>query len=129
MTDAAETELILDPPDPALPDVQQRDIPLIPAVPVDVQGIVNVRIVPNRAGPAGTHDMTTVAQTVLGADLRRARATLWSTVAWQYMNKTSGSRVPVAANMVISVTHGDEIAARVTTSTGVLSFITEYYGE
>jgi hypothetical protein len=123
-----KTVQIEDPPDPALPELQQRDLPF-PTVPVEVPGKVRVQPLPARNSSANAFPMDTTLRRVLGADPKRSRVQLVSTVAWLYGRTASGERVPWPANVVCVVTHSDEIYAAVPTSTGTLAVIAEYYAD
>jgi hypothetical protein len=127
MSDEENVVIVEPPPAPDLDDVQQVE-PVTPAVPVKIEGPVRVQQVPNRSGPAFTHAMTTQPSQVLGEDMRRARAQLWADEGWLYRRRTGGP-VTVAANAIIDITHCDEVWASVSTETGTLNIITEYFAQ
>jgi hypothetical protein len=117
-----------DPPDPSLPELQQRELPF-PTVPVEIPGKVRVQPLPARNSSANVFPMDTKLRRVLGADPKRSRVQLVSTVAWLYGRTASGESVPWPANVPCVVTHSDEIYAAVPTSTGNLAVIAEYYAD
>jgi len=119
---------ILDPPNPDLIDLQQRDI-TPPAVPVKVEGLVRVQTLPAKAGPSFVHFLTTRQEQVLGRDLTRSRALLLGSVAWQYCDTKSGARLVWPANVPMEITHADEVWASVASVEGELYVITELYGD
>jgi hypothetical protein len=119
-----------DPPEPVLDEIQQVDPPtmVIPAVPVDVQGPVHVRLVPNRRVSVDAFPMTTAPQAVVRRDEQRAKVTMVSAVAWQMSTRNAGTKAPIPANVVITVTHEAEIWASVGSagSADILAVICEY---
>lgn len=119
---------IEDPPDPDLPDLQQRDL-MPPAVPVELTGKARVQHLPNRSSSVESFPMTTTQQRVLAADPKRARAQLVSSVAWNYARTRTGATAPIPANVVITITHTDEVCASVPTGTGNLAVIGEYWAD
>ena len=127
MTEDQKIE-IEDPPDPAIQDVQQRDLPL-PRVPVIVEGKVRVQPLPARNAGVFTFPMDTTVRLAMGPDMKRSRALLVSTVAWQISRKASGEKVPWPANVVMEIKHADAVWASVPTSTGTLSIVAEYYAD
>ena len=125
---ADEPVYVEDPPNPDLADLQQRDLPM-PTVPVEVTGTARVHGVPNRTSSVEAFAMTTTQQRVLGADWKRARVALVSSVAWNYSRSRTGVAAPIPASEILYLTHCDEIVASVPTSTGVLTVIAEYYAD
>jgi hypothetical protein len=128
MTMDVELVPIEDPPYPDLPDLQQRDLPM-PTVPVDIAGQVRVQHLPNRTSSVEVFPMTTTQQRLLGADPKRATVRLVSSVAWNYARNSQGTAAPIPANVILTITHYDEIWVSVPTSTGNLTVIGEYYGD
>jgi len=126
---AEQTVVIVEPPpDPELPDLQQQNLPM-PTVPVSVEGKVRVLHLPNRNSAIEAFAMTTTLARVLAADPKRARTVLVSTVAWNLARTRTGQTAPIPANVVITLTHSDEVHASVPTSTGTLAVISEYYAD
>jgi hypothetical protein len=125
---ADEPVFVEDPPDPDLPDLQQRDLPM-PTVPVEVEGKVRVLHLPNRGSAVEAFPMDTTQRRVLGADPKRARVVLVSSVAWNYARTKTGQTAPIPANVPITLTHTDEVYAAVPTSTGTLAVISEYWAD
>lgn len=116
-------------PEPELEELQQHDVP-IPAVPVNVIGPVTVHQLPARSGPAFAQPLTTDFQRVLSVDLKRARANLIGSAAWQYSRTgAAGSGVPWPIAVPLVIEHGDSVYARVTTETATLSVITEVWAD
>lgn len=116
-------------PEPELEELQQHDVP-IPAVPVNVVGPVTVHSLPAKSGPAFAQSLTTDFQKILYTDLKRARASLIGSAAWEYSRTgASGSGVPWPINVALVIEHGDSVYARVPTSTGTLSVITEVWAD
>ena len=108
--------------------IDQHDY-AIPAVRVDV-GEAPIRVVgvPNRSAAIDTEALSTTWTKVLREDLTRARAVLMCSVAFEVAKKNSGgSGAPWPANIALVLTHGDEVWARVSNSTGTLTVITERY--
>jgi hypothetical protein len=122
-------QLIEDPPNPTLDELQQRDLP-VPSVPVRVDGQVKVYNLPARSGPVVVVDIdTTTTQPILSADPKRSLATLIVDTAWYYKNRSNGQELPWPANVPLVLTHCDEVWARAQSEDGTLSGITEYYAE
>ncbi len=116
-------------PEPELEELQQHDVP-IPAVPVNVIGPVTVHELPSRSGPAFAHPLTTTFQHVLYADLKRARASLLGSAAWEYSRTgAAGSGVPWPISVPLVIEHGDSVWARVVSETATLSVITEIWAD
>ena len=111
---------IEDPPDPDLPELQQRDLPM-PTVPVEVEGKVRVLRLPNRSSSVEAFAMDATLRRVMGADPKRARAVLVSSVAWRYARSTTGTTFPVPANIIFPISHADEVCARAETHLFFLS--------
>jgi len=125
---AEETVMVEPPPDPELADLQQQNLPM-PTVPVSVEGKVRVLHLPNRNSAIEAFAMDTTQRRVLAADPKRARTVLVSTSAWNLARTKSGQTAPIPANVVITLTHSDEVYASVPTSTGTLAVISEYYAD
>jgi len=121
---------IEDPPNPDLGDLQQRDVFHFPDTPVRVVGTVQVSQVPAKAGPSIKHNFnsTTVAEHVLGRDLRRSRALMVCDTAWTYGTAQDKCTLPWPANVPLEITHADEVWAKGTDGK-VLSVVTEQYGD
>ena len=119
---------IEDPPDPDLPELQQRDLPM-PTVPVEIEGKARVIHLPNRASSVEQFAMDATLRRVMGADPKRARAVLTSSVAWRYARSTTGMTFPVPANSLLVITHADEVCARAETGTGNLGILGEYWAD
>jgi hypothetical protein len=120
---------IVDEPDPALEDVLQEPAGLL-TVPVAVEGPVHIRVLPSRIAGAQKEALTTSFSPVLYADLKRRRATLICDVDWEYSRSgSSGSGVPWYAKVPLVIEHADTVNARVPTSTGTLSIVTETWAE
>jgi len=117
-----------DPPDPDLPELQQRDLPM-PTVPVEVTEKVRVLHLPNRSSSVEAFPMDTTLRRLMAADPKRARAVLVSSVAWRYARTATGVSMPMAANVPLTITHSDEVAARAETGTGTLSVLGEYWAD
>lgn len=117
-----------DPPAPDLGELQQREVFTYGAVPVVIEGPVRVQHLPSKAGPAAIQVLDTVAEHVIGRDLRRSRAVLVCDTAWFYGTSKTGCNLPIPANAMLVLTHGDEIWAR-GTATKVLTVITEQYAD
>ena len=117
-----------DPGQPDVPELLQRE-PVYPAVPVKMEGAVTAHQLPAKRGPAFTQDLSTTFQHVIGADLKRKRMLLISTVAWLYRTSTTGVGVPWPANVPLELTHADHVYAAVPTSTGTLTVITEVWAD
>lgn len=121
---------IIDPPNPDLDELQQREIPPpFPPVPVTLDGPVPVRILPSKKGPAFTHPLYGTLSRVLGYDPSRAVAILVCESEWFYSTGSSGQLVRWPADVPLPIGHCDEVFARVATdATADLSVITEVYG-
>ncbi len=116
-------------PEPELEELQQHDVP-IPAVPVNVIGPVTVHELPCKSGPAFATTLTTDFQKILYTDLKRARANLLCTAAWQYSKSgAAGSGVPWPVAVALVIEHADSVYARVTSETATLSVITEVWAD
>jgi len=119
-----------DPPDPDLPELQQRDLPM-PTVPVQVTEKVRTLHLPNRSSSVETFHMDTTLRRVLAGDPKRARTTLVSAVAWNYARKGTGMTAPIPANVAITITHCDDVWASITTPGAAdnLAVIGEYWAD
>jgi hypothetical protein len=113
--------------EPDLATLQQRE-PILPTVPVQIDGIVRVLPIPAERSAVEAFPMDVTLRRLAGADPKRSRTTLVSSVAWNYGHSGRGVTVPIPANAVLTVTHCDEIWVSVPTSTGTLSCIYEYHG-
>jgi hypothetical protein len=114
--------------EPDLATLQQRE-PVLPTVPVQVDGIVRVLVVPAHRSAVETFPMDTTLRRLTGADPRRSRAVLVSASAWNYGHSNRGQTVAIPASVPITITHADEIWVSVPTSTANLSVIYEYQAD
>lgn len=116
----------------AMPDVdqlRQEDEPL-PAVPVRQVEPITVHNLPSRVGPMFSEDLSTDFVKILPSDVKRKRATLLASVAWEISRSGSvSSGVPWSANVPLVIEHCDTVYARVPTGTGELSVITEVWAD
>ncbi len=130
MDDRETVVPVEDPPDPALPDLQQRDLPL-PAVCVDVNGAVRTHALPSRTSIGHTVPLLSTVEGALSAEPKRARALLIGTVAWSYQSKQSGTQVPWPANVPCEILHAGEVWVRKASgaSDGVLGVIAELWAD
>ncbi len=138
MTEPLAPIPIEDLPDPALTDLQGRDVPY-PAVLVDVNGSVLTRAVPNQVGivEATALNADGSATRILSADPRRARATLICvsqtlTTATHFLvgrNKT-GQFAPWPPNVALPITHRDDVWAKLNAAgAGTVTCISESYAD
>jgi len=110
---------------PEVDEVLQYDDPHA-KMPVRIDEPVRVQDLPAQASQAFTTPLTTSFARVLPADPTRARATLICSVAWEYSRGgASGSGCPWPANVALVIRHADQVQARVPTSTGTLTTISE----
>lgn len=129
MADDERVIPIEDPPAPDLDDLQQREIPHLGAVPVCVEGPVLVQVQPARRGTAEPTGLNQTPAHILGEDPRRSAATLLCDVAWNYFARKGGASVRWPADVPLVIQHCSEVWASVTTGTGNLSVISEYYAD
>lgn len=117
----------------AIPDVdqlRQTEHDELPAVPVRQVEPVTVHALPSRVGPMFADDLTTAFAKILPADPKRKRATLLGSAAWEISRSGSvSSGVPWPASVALVIEHCDTVYARVPTSTGTLSVITEVWAD
>jgi len=121
-----------DPAEPELAMLQQNadTEPGLPPVAVRHDGPVYTQNQPARSGPAFAVALTSAADArVVGADVRRSRVTLVCSVAWYYLSRKAGGRVPIPANVVVVLTHADEIWARSQADDANLAVIVENYAD
>lgn len=114
---------------PELAELQQEESTL-PAVDVRVVGPVQSQHVPNRLGQIDKVFLAAnaAAEQLLSGDLRRARATLISTTAFNIRRKRSGASAAWPANVALVVTHGDEMWGSAT-SDATVTVVTEFYAD
>lgn len=117
-----------DPPVPDLDEVEQRDITGLPAVQVDVVGPVRIQPQPARIASTILEFLSSTPVQILAPDLRRSRAVLCSTLAWNYLGKRNGLALPWPANVPLEITHGGEVWAS-SGASAVLSVIVENYAQ
>jgi hypothetical protein len=132
MSDDAPVVIVEDPPNPDLPELQQRDLAIPPVVPVVIQGPVLTRAQPARSGPAFPQALTDRVEQVLAADPRRSRATMVSGDDWLYMQSSNGQRLPWPADVPLVILHGDAVwatRAAAAEQDGILSVVTEIYAD
>lgn len=116
-------------PNPDLDTVLQQPGEL-PAVPVRVDGPVYVIVQPARSGPSFRHPMLTTKFTkTLGYDPRRAVAHLVSDDDWLYSRNNGGEGVTIPANVVLTISHCDEVWTKATASDQDCGVITEVYAD
>ncbi len=121
-----------DPAEPELAMLQQNadTEPGLPPVAVRHDGPVYTQAQPARSGPAFAVSLTNTADArVVGADPRRSRVTLVGSAAWFYLSRKAGGRVPIPANVVVALTHADEIWARSQGGDFDLGVIVENYAD
>lgn len=123
------TGIIEDPPNPDLDTLLQRE-DFGPALPVRHDGPVTVHQLPARSGPIIKTALTTDFQHILGADEKRKRVVLVCDVDWELSRSgATGSGCPWYAKVPLAIEHCDKISARVPTSTGTLTAVTEIWAD
>jgi len=122
------TDVIQDLPTPDVADVQQVTMPAIDAVAVAVDGVVNVRNVPNKKGASTSTTIGTTPQKVLWDDDRRAVATLICESEFSLMNKNSGMAARWPADVPCVITHTSAVWAK-SAATAELTVITESWAD
>lgn len=125
MSDSTGTP-IEDPPTPDLDELQQRPA-LMVTVPVQQQGPLSVRLLPSKTGPVSADVLSVTPLQVLGADLGRASAVLVCDVDWLISTGRSSTRGRWPADVPLYIGHCDEIFASVSTGTGNLTTVTEFF--
>jgi hypothetical protein len=116
-----------DVPTPDLQQLQQRDED--PAVPVRTAGPVETHELPSRSAQPSSMTLTTTMQHVLGADLKRKRATLVADDDWRYSTTRSGPGVRWPADVPLLIEHADAVYAKVSADTAELSVISETWAD
>jgi len=109
-----------DPPQPDLPDLQQREVYDVPAVPVCIDGTTDVHVIPNKRfsvsnEPVGAN--TGLFTRILTADPTRRRAVVMlqsatATDTFSVSSSASGQSIPWPANVAMVLEHCDEVWAR-----------------
>lgn len=122
-----EVHIVEDPPTPALPDVEQRDLSY-DAVKVEVCGPVYTQSQPARLGAMLLEYLGTAPIQILAPDLRRSAATFCCTEAWTMSRKANGLQLPFPADTPIVIQHADEVWAA-SSASGILSVIVEVYAQ
>lgn len=124
-----EVTVANDPPVPDLADVEQRPLVEYPAVKVEVVGSVRTQSQPARIGYVSLEYLGTAPTRIATADPRRQSVTMVSDTEWFMMNKASGVRAPIPANMPITCMHASEIWAAAAAAETQLTVITEIYAQ
>lgn len=111
-----------DPPQPDLPDLQQREVYDVPAVPVCIDGTTDVHVVPNKRFSVSFEPIGASPIRVLTADPTRRRATLMlrsatATDVWTIMSASTGQGISWPANVPFIAEHCDEMWAKADTPT------------
>lgn len=120
----------LDPPSPALPILQQREMPIFPAVDVRVTEPVQVQSQPARLGVINVENLsTTVPLQVLSPDPRRQAAKLVSTATFDIRSKRDSGSAPWPANVVLEWGNASELWVLGSASEQELTVITEVYAQ
>lgn len=124
---------INDIPDPGMDELQQRPTELWapPNVPVSVDGIVRVLIVPNRTSAATETLIATGDQPahILGDDPARAVATLIGSAEWKYYPKSNGAGVRWPADVPLVITHHGGVWATTAATTCTITCIAENHAD
>lgn len=124
----------VDPADLPTPDedqLLQQDAPLGP-VPVRVEGNVYCVMLPSRSGPAFIHPLVHARPTnVVKPDPKRAAIHLCGTADWYYMRTGTSERLPMPMDVVVTLSHCDEIWAmpQSADTDASLSVIVEVYAD
>jgi len=121
--------------EPTVDEVEQSEIPSVPAVPVSVETPVNARALP---APSGVHfsltfaDATTVVQ-VLGRDERRKRILLMAAndaifIGTDQQSTANEMAFRLASGQLMEITHIEELWAKPDASaTAILSVAVELW--
>lgn len=129
MTDD-DAQIVTDPPVPSQPELEQRDIESLQAVPVNVVGPVLVQSQPARIGWSTVEFLSTTPTRVLSADMKRASALLVCASAWKYRSSQRGLAVTIPANVILPIEHAGEVWAASASGTEVeLGIIGETYAQ
>jgi hypothetical protein len=121
------------PPQPDEADLLQVELPL-EVVPVKHDGPVFTHELPSRVGVSGSVGLTTAWVKVLYKQLQRKCAYLICDVDWHYIaggpgtiTGTGPAVAPWYAKVPLPLHHGDEVWAKVPTSTGTLTVLEEIW--
>jgi hypothetical protein len=118
-----------DPPEPELEEVQQRAPQPTESVPVHVVGTIIARFAPNKIGPAHSIELDTTRAAVLSEDERRAVAILLCDADWLYSAGKLAELVRWPADVPLPISHGGAVWAKVSTGTGTLTVIPEFFAD
>lgn len=122
-------EYVTDPPTPDLDELEQRDPPAVPAVPVRHEGTLYVVRQPALSSAVFSVDLDTTLRRVVDKDPRRSAVTLVCTEDWRMSKVPSGTGALIPADTPIRLEHADRIYARAASGTAAITVIQEVYGD